>query len=164
MTLPSENIDEREISDLIWKQETVLSYVLRAMVIAVVAYILLGGSFLNEQSQPYRYELLAGFSSVLFLSFYYYGMKILQLDVPEHNPFEIPPTSIGAVTALQSFFGFLAVIGFSLLLILPKEPSVITLTTIWIAGLGTWIFLLLSFRFEEMCFFYHSWKKQMSNH
>ncbi|MFQ5911464.1 MAG: hypothetical protein ACE5IJ_12210 [Thermoplasmata archaeon] len=87
-----------------------------------------------------------------------YGRKIFQMEVPEHDPFGIPSTAVGAVAALQAFLGFVAIVSLTFLLQGLTFPTVMTLFALWYAMIGVWGFTVIALRFPEMCYFYNLWQ------
>jgi len=149
----------------IWKDKSILGYIKRAYFFQLLIWVITIGFYTNVHTG----ETAAGdfpklvilnsalfYSAILICHFY----KIKKISYGKYDPDKIPSVTVGAVSVITTFFGVITTLLVSVLLIRGELYDAIEEIIILMTMFSGWMFIILSYNFSNVCYFYYQWDKK----
>lgn len=136
---------------------TFVSRAYGAVLIIVVSSIGLYANVETGEVAPYAPIVIGNVFLLQILIMWYYSTKIFALKPRPHDPRFITAVSVGAVSAITAFLGTASALSATLLLSLWPPDKPIDSFLVMFGALAGWLFVVLTLRFHEACYFYQVW-------
>jgi hypothetical protein len=149
----------------VWKDKSLLGYVKRAYFFQLLIWISTIGLYTNVhtgETASGDFPKLVILNSALFYSailvchFY----KIKKISYAKYDLVEIPSVTVGAVSVITAFFGVTTTLLASVLFIRGELYNAIEEIIILMTMFSGWMFIILSYNFSDVCYFYYQWDKK----
>lgn len=162
LILPDREKDKK--GEHFWKDKSLLGYFWRAYFFILLILVCTIGLYTNVhtgETMPGVFpRLVIGNSALIYgLILYYHYTKIKNISYKKFKPEKIPSVYVGAVSTIATFFGVVSTVLISMLIFRGEVYDAIEEIAILLLMFSGWMFIILTSKFCDVCYFYYQWDK-----
>ena len=158
---------ENKTANHFWKDKSLLGYIRRAYFSQLIVLVMTIGLYTNVhtgETVPGDFPeiVIKNAAYVYGLILVYHFYKVKKISYPKYDPDKIPSIPVGAVSVIAAFFGVFTTLLISVLLLRGEIYDAIEEIIILMLMFCGWMFVVLTYKFSEVCYFYYQWDKKRS--
>lgn len=160
---------ENKTANHFWKDKSLLGYIRRAYFSQLIILVMTIGLYTNVhtgETTPGDFPELVIKNAAFFygLVLVYHFFKIKRISYSKYDPKDIPSVSVGIVSVITAFFGMITTLMISALFIRGEIYDAIEEIIILMLMFCGWMFIILTYKFGDVCYFYYQWDKKRPRH